>query len=84
MNLITDVAGWSGALLLLFAYYLVSMKKVAGSSIWYQLLNIVGSILVGANSLYYRALPSFSMNVIWIVIALAAIARSSRDGPLDE
>ena len=70
-----DVGGWFGAILLLLAYFLVSTKRVGGASIRYQSLNVVGSILVGANAFYYTALPSFSVNVVWIMIGVAALTR---------
>ncbi len=70
-----DIGGWFGAILLLLAYFLVSTKRVGGASIRYQSLNVVGSILVGANAFYYTALPSFSVNVVWIMIGIAALTR---------
>ena len=75
MKLMIDVGGWLGAILLLLAYFLVSTKRVGGASIRYQSLNVVGSILVGANAFYYTALPSFSVNVVWIMIGIAALTR---------
>ena len=77
MDQLIDPAGWLGAALLLLAYFLVSTKKTSGASIKYQSLNVVGSVLVGANALYYGALPSFSINVIWLGIALFALSRRS-------
>ena len=73
MKLLIDVGGWFGAILLLLAYFLVSTKRVGGTSIRYQSLNVAGSVLVGANALYYTALPSFSINVVWILIGVAAL-----------
>ncbi|HSG81365.1 MAG TPA: hypothetical protein VLC48_03870 [Gemmatimonadota bacterium] len=73
MKLLIDVGGWIGAALILVAYYLVSTRRVHGASVLYQTLNIVGSLLVGANAFYYRALPSFSINVVWIAIAILAL-----------
>ena len=74
MKLIIDVGGWLGAIMLLLAYFLVSTKRVGGTSIRYQGLNVVGSVLVGTNAFYYNALPSFSINVVWILIGVAALA----------
>jgi hypothetical protein len=73
MKLLIDAGGWLGAILLLLAYFLVSTKRVSGTSIRYQGLNIVGSVLVGANAFYYTALPSFSINVVWILIGVASL-----------
>jgi hypothetical protein len=75
MKLIIDVGGWMGAIMLLLAYFLVSTKRASGTSIRYQGLNVVGSVLVGANAFYYSALPSFSVNVVWIMIGVAALTR---------
>ena len=74
MKLFIDVGGWLGAIMLLLAYLLVSTKRAGGTSIRYQGLNVVGSLLVGANAFYYTALPSFSVNVVWILIGVAALA----------
>ena len=70
-----DVAGWLGAGLLLLAYGLVSFKKLAADSGYYQLLNIVGSCFLIVNTVYHRAYPSALVNLIWIIIALAASYR---------
>lgn len=73
-----DVLGWIGALLLLGAYGLVSFKKLAPDSLAYQAMNIVASVLLLANTLYYGAYPSSFVNAIWTVIAVAAIASVAR------
>jgi hypothetical protein len=73
-----DVMGWAGAAALLFAYAMVSFKKLVGDSTAYQLLNIVGSLLLAANTTAYRAYPSSFVNVIWIGIAIFSIARQKR------
>jgi len=69
-----DVLGWIGALLLLGAYGLVSFRKLAPDSFAYQAMNIVASVLLLANTLYYGAYPSSFVNAVWTVIAVAAIA----------
>jgi hypothetical protein len=80
MRIVIDVGGWLGAILLLLAYFLVSTGRVRGSSTRYQALNIIGSVFVGANAVYYGALPSFSINVVWIAIgALALVARPTAE-----
>lgn len=73
MRIVIDVGGWLGAILLLLAYFFVSTGRVRGSSNRYQALNVIGSVLVGANAVYYGALPSFSINVVWIGIAVLAL-----------
>lgn len=73
MEIWVDVFGWIGALLILLGYALISFGKVEGNSIEYQLMNIFGSIFLAANTLYYGAIPSSLVNIIWAIIAVFAI-----------
>jgi len=75
LDLVSDVLGWIGAALLLGAYALVSTKKLEGDSVTFQLLNLLGSAFLIVNSAYYGAYPSVGVNVVWIGIAVFAIAR---------
>jgi len=73
-----DAIGWAGAALLLVAYAMVSSKKLEGNSTVYQLFNIIGSLLLAANTIFYRAYPSSFVNLIWMAIAVFSIAHSRR------
>ncbi len=75
-----DLLGWIGAALLLVAYALVSTEKLRGASVPFQALNISGSALLIANTLYYGALPSALVNTVWIGIAVYTIS-SRRNRP---
>ena len=70
-----DILGWLGVVLFLVAYILVSIRKLEGDSISYQVMNIVAGIFLVVNSLYYRAMPSVGVNVAWIGIGLFALGR---------
>jgi hypothetical protein len=69
-----DVIGWVGAAALLVAYAMVSHKKLEGDSATYQLLNISGSLLLAANTIFYGSYPSTFVNLIWAGIAAFSIA----------
>jgi hypothetical protein len=73
-----DAIGWMGAALLLVAYAMVSSKKLEVDSTAYQLLNIIGSVFLVANTIFYRAYPSSFVNVIWAGIAIFSIATRRR------
>jgi hypothetical protein len=70
-----DIAGWVGAIALLVAYGLVSSRRLAGDSLRYQSLNLLGGALLIVNSFYYGAYPSVGVNVVWIGIALFTLSR---------
>jgi len=69
-----DAIGWVGAVALLIAYALVSSKRLEGDSAVFQLLNISGSILLAANTIFYGSYPSTFVNLIWAGIAAFSIA----------
>lgn len=73
-----DAIGWLGAAALLVAYAMVSSRKLEGDSMTYQLLNIVASLLLAANTIFYRAYPSSFVNLIWTGIALFSVATRRR------
>jgi hypothetical protein len=73
-----DGIGWAGAVFLLVAYAMVSSKRLEGNSTVYQLLNIIGSLLLAANTIFYQAYPSSFVNLIWMGIAVFSIATRRR------
>jgi len=73
-----DATGWFGAAALLVAYAMVSSRRLEGNSTVYQLLNIIGSLLLAANTIFYRAYPSSFVNLIWTGIAVLSIATKGR------
>jgi len=75
-NLIVDILGWAGAAALLSAYGLVSIKKLEGDSVPYQLLNLAGGLLLIVNTIYYGAYPSSGVNIVWSLIAILTLSRN--------
>ena len=73
-----DVIGWVGAAALLVAYAMVSSRKWEGHSSAFQLLNVGGSALLAANTIFYGAYPSTFVNIVWAAIAIFTITTSKR------
>jgi hypothetical protein len=73
-----DAIGWAGAAFLLVAYAMISAKKLETDSTAYQLLNIIGSLFLVTNTIFYRAYPSSFVNVIWAGIAVFSMATRRR------
>ena len=82
--MIVEIIGWSAAVLILVAYILLSLGRIAADSLAYQGLNIVGAAGFIVNSGINGAIPSAALNVIWLGIALFAlhrIVRKRRNSP---
>jgi len=75
VKLTVDLIGWAGAVLVLTAYLMVSTRRLGGESGRYQLMNLLGSIALIVNTLYYRAYPSTFVNLAWMTIAIYTLMR---------
>ncbi len=78
IELLVEVAGWSGALLILGGYALLTAERVTSRSPLYQGMNVVGAAGFIINGLWHGALPSAVLNIIWAGIGLAALWRMRR------
>ena len=72
-TLFINLIGWTGSAAVLLAYGLVSAKRVQGDSVAYQVLNLVGSVFLLSNTIYWGAYPSSFVNIVWTGIALFAL-----------
>jgi hypothetical protein len=68
VEIAVEVAGWAGAVLILLAYGLLSAGRLTGQSLSYQLMNVVGAAGFVINGWWHGALPSASLNVLWLLI----------------
>ncbi len=74
-ELVIEAAGWAGALLILAAYLLLSMGRLTGQSAVYQGMNIVGAAGFVVNGWWHGAIPSATLNVVWLLIGAVALYR---------
>lgn len=75
MEVIVQIVGWVGTVLIVLAYVLVSTKKMDGSNTYYQLINLFGALGVGVNVFYQEAWPALALQVVWGIIAVLALVR---------
>jgi hypothetical protein len=73
MKLAIEIIGWTGALLILGAYALLTAGKLRAQSVTYHLMNILGAAGFVINSGWNGALPSAVMNAVWIGIGVYAL-----------
>ena len=69
---LVEISGWGGAILILLAYLLLSAARLSGQSLAYQAMNVVGAAGFVVNGWWHRALPSATLNILWLLIGLFA------------
>lgn len=72
---LVEIAGWGGAMLILLAYLLLSAGRLTGQSLAYQAMNVVGAAGFVVNGWWHQALPSATLNILWLMIGLFASTR---------
>ena len=66
--------------MILGAYLLLSMGRVTGQSALYQGMNIVGAVGFVINGWWHGAIPSASLNVVWLLIGVVALWQIRKRG----
>ena len=75
VQIAVEVVGWTGALLILLAYVLVTVGRLTGQSLAFQWMNLLGAAGFIVNGWWHGALPSTALNVVWMLIAAVALWR---------
>ncbi len=72
-------AGFTGMLFVVLAYLFLQMNKYTIKSLQYQLLNLVGAILLLISLFVHFNLGSFIIEVFWIIITIYGIVVNLKD-----
>ncbi len=74
--ILVNVVGWIGMALLISAYILVTVGRLHGPGLTFQLMNLFGGGFLMLNSAYYGAWPSAGLNLVWVVIGVVGLTRA--------
>jgi len=74
-NLLINILGWTGSVLYLLAYALVSARKAEGDSLLYQGMNILAGIMLVIYTFTLKAYATTGLNAVWVAIGLFTLGR---------
>jgi hypothetical protein len=75
MNILIEILGWLGSIMVLAAYGLNSYQKIRSDSWYFLSLNIVGGIFLIIYTVAKEAYANTFINVAWVVIAIPAMIK---------
>ena len=75
INILINILGWTGSIMYLLAYALVSSKKTQGDSVLYQSMNIIAGIFLVLYTLTLEAYVTMALNAVWAIIGLITLGR---------
>lgn len=78
MELASDSIGYTiigslGAALILFGFYRTSIGRWTNRSIWYELDNLLGAILLIIYQLHIRNYISLVLEIVWAIVAFRGV-----------
>lgn len=73
-----DIIGWIGMILVLMAYALLSTNKIK-NGLLYQVLNLMAGILMAIGLYPKNAWFSFTLQIIWAIVAFVAIIKIKKE-----
>ena len=74
-NMLINILGWTGSIMYLVAYTLVSMKKTEGDSLLYQGMNVIAGIFLVIYTFTLEAYATMALNGVWAIIGLITLGR---------
>jgi len=78
MTTLIAILGWIGMALIVSAFFLVSHGKIDPKGRSYQFMNVAGSVGIAVDVWHDRSWPAFVLQIVWILVALSALARSRK------
>ena len=78
MNILIEILGWIGSVLIVGSYALNITGRLAASSKIYVLANIIGGLFFVVNTYFHQAYPSMFVNIVWVVIAIVMLSKKDR------
>lgn len=75
---IYQLIGFIGMLFIVWAYFLLQIEKQTVTSFYYQILNLIGAILLLISLFVHFNLGSFIIEVFWIIITLYGMYKNLR------
>ena len=74
-DFIDEIFGWYGAIAIILAYALLSFRVLTFNDLAYQILNGTGALGIVCISLKKKTYQPGVLNIIWAIIAIAAIIK---------
>jgi hypothetical protein len=67
------IIGSMGAALILLGFYRTSIGRWTNKSIWYELDNLIGALLLIVYQLHIRNYISLVLEIVWAVVAFRGV-----------
>lgn len=70
-----DIIGLIGVAIILVAYLLLQIERIASNGLVYSLLNVIGAIFIIFSLLIEWNLSAFAMESTWLIVSVYGIVK---------
>ncbi len=70
-----EIYGIIGVILIVVSYFLLQINKISSNDLKFSLMNFFGSLLIIVSLFYNWNLPSFIIEMFWMVISVIGIVK---------
>jgi len=74
--------GFAGMIFIVWAYFILQQGRYTFNSLYYQLLNLIGAILLLISLLVHFNFGSFMIEVFWIGITIYGLIKMNKERKL--
>jgi hypothetical protein len=79
---LADWIGSVGVSILLVAFLLNLLKKIAQDSVSYVVMNLIGALLAGLASWMINYTPFIILEAVWVLVSLVSLVSILRKPPI--
>ena len=79
MNVLVEIMGWIGSILIVGSYALNITGRLEATHKLYVLANILGGIFFVVNTYFHQAYPSMFVNIVWVIIAIVMLNKKDKN-----
>ena len=73
MAKLLELVGIAGVSLILYSFYRLTIGGWTSKSLWYQLNNLLGALLLSVYSWYKHAYVTILLNIVWAGVATIGV-----------
>ena len=74
-DLFHNITGMLGVGCIILAYLLLQLDRIKSNQLSYSLINLTGALLVMVSLIRFWNLPSFVIEVFWVLISIWGIVK---------
>lgn len=79
MNVLVEIMGWIGSILIVGSYALNITGRLEATHKLYVLANILGGLFFVVNTYFHQAYPSMFVNIVWVIIAIVMLNKKDKN-----